>query len=128
MDLIRPYAGQFYVALTVLLTVYGQIVLKWQLSQAGAPPGGLVSKFLFLFGMLFNPWVASGFFAAFLAGLCWMAALTKFPLSVAYPFMSLAFVGVILLSAVLFTEPLSSAKVIGMGLLVAGLVVISQKW
>ena len=55
-----------------------------------------------------------------------MAALTEFELSFAYPFMSLAFVLVLGLSAVIFHEGLSVPKVVGMALIVTGLVVASR--
>lgn len=116
-----------YIALTIVFTVYGQLVIKWQAAQAGPLPGPPVEKLLFLLRLvLFNPWVLSGLFAAFLASLAWTAAMTKLPLSHAYPFMSLAFVLVLFLSAIFFHEPLSWPKLIGMTCIVAGIVIGSQ--
>lgn len=115
-----------YIAMTVLLTVYGQIVIKWQASLAGSLPAGGGEKLFFLLRLVLNPWVASGLFAAFLASLTWMAAMTKLPLSHAYPFMSLAFVLVMFLSAFIFHEPLTWAKAIGMVCIVTGIVISSQ--
>lgn len=116
-----------YIALTVVFTVYGQVVIKWQAAQAAPLPDGLLEKVGFLLRLvLFNPWILSGLFAAFLASLAWLAAMTRFPLSHAYPFMSLAFVLVLFLSAVFFNEPVTWPKVVGMALIVAGIVVGSQ--
>lgn len=116
-----------YIALTILFTVYGQIVIKWQASQAGPLPSGAIDKITFLLRLvLLNPWVLSGLFAAFLASLAWAAAMTKFPLSHAYPFMSLAFVLVLFLSAVFLNEPVTWPKLLGMALIVAGIVIGSQ--
>jgi multidrug transporter EmrE-like cation transporter len=120
--------GYVYIFLTIALTIYGQLIIKWQVSKAGILPAGFGEKLGFLFSLVLNPWIASGLFAAFLAALCWMATLTKFSLNYAYPFMSLTFVGVLTLSSVIFLEALSPAKWIGMGLLVLGLVIGSQKW
>lgn len=114
-----------YIVLTILLTVYGQLIVKWQVGSSTVPET-TIEKFLFILRLLLNPWVISSFLAAFLASLTWMAALTKFPLSFAYPFMSLAFVLVMLLSAVFFYEPITVAKVIGIGLIVAGVIIGSQ--
>jgi drug/metabolite transporter (DMT)-like permease len=61
-----------------------------------------------------------------LAFLCWMAAITKFELSYAYPFMSLSFLLVLILSAILFHEPLTVSKVVGVGLVVAGIIIGSR--
>jgi multidrug transporter EmrE-like cation transporter len=115
-----------YIALTIIFTVYGQVIIKWQAGLAGALPEGGGDKLLFLLRLILNPWVMSGFFVAFFASLTWMAAMTKFPLSHAYPFMSLAFVLVMFLSALFFQEPLSWPKVVGMALIVAGIGIGSQ--
>ncbi len=115
-----------YVLFTILLTVYGQIVIKWQVLKAGALPLDPAEKLRFLFHLVLNPWVLSAFLAAFLASVTWMAAMTKLQLGHAYPFMSLAFVLVILLSNVFFGEAITALKVAGIVLVVLGLAIGSQ--
>lgn len=115
-----------YIALTILFTVYGQIVIKWQAGQAGQLPAGGGDKLIFLLRLVLNPWVFSGLFAAFLASLTWMAAMTKLPLSHAYPFVSFSFVLVVLSGAIFFHEPLTWPKLVGMVCIVAGIVIGSQ--
>lgn len=116
----------FYIVLTVLFTVYGQLILKWQISIAGPLPASNLEKLLFLFKLLLNPWVFSAFASAFLASLAWMATVSKLDLSHAYPFMSLNFVVVFLLSALLFHEPINIPKIVGISLIITGLIVSSQ--
>lgn len=116
----------FYIFLTILLTVYGQIVIKWQVLRAGALPEALPDKVAFLFQLLLNPWVISAFAAALLASVFWMAAMTKLQLSHAYPFMSLAFVLIMVASGVFFNEPITPLKIVGISLVILGLVVGSQ--
>ena len=53
-------------------------------------------------------------------------ALTRLELSYAYPFTSLSFVLIFIASVVLFHEPVSTTKLIGMALIVCGLVVGSR--
>jgi multidrug transporter EmrE-like cation transporter len=115
-----------YILGTVVLTVYGQLVLKWQVGQAGVLPETVGDRLLFFLRLLLNPWVMSGIAAAFLAMICWMAAMTKFALNFAYPFMSLAFVLVLLLSGPLFHEVITVPKVCGVLLIVIGVIVSSQ--
>ncbi|OYD17464.1 hypothetical protein CH330_00035 [candidate division WOR-3 bacterium JGI_Cruoil_03_51_56] len=115
-----------YILLTILLTVYGQLVIKWQVSKAGGLPSEFPARIGFLLHMFLNLWILSAFIAAFLASLAWMAALTKFDLSFAYPFMSLSFILVLILSAFLFREPLTIYKLMGMGLIVLGLFISSR--
>lgn len=126
MNTTEGIAGFAYVLGTVLFTVYGQIVVKWQVAKAGALPATLSEKVPFLFGLILNPWIMSGILAGFFALVCWLAAMTKFELSYAYPFMSLAFVFVLILSAVLFHEPLTVAKILGVLLIIAGIIVGSR--
>ncbi|WP_164667921.1 EamA family transporter [Virgibacillus doumboii] len=118
--------GYFYIFGTIFFTVYGQLVLKWKIDQQGNLPSAWTEKFVFLIQLLFNPWILSGFLSAFVASLFWMAAMTKFNISYAYPFMSLSFVLVFLLSVFLFHDPVTVQKMVGLALIVAGIVVTSQ--
>ena len=120
------YLGHGFIALTLFFTVYGQLVLKWQMGGAGPLPEAGLDKILFLSRQFLNPWILSGFVAAFLASMAWMAAMTRFELGYAYPFMSLAFVLVMAFSVAFLGEPISLRKVIGTLMVIAGLVVISR--
>jgi multidrug transporter EmrE-like cation transporter len=115
-----------YILATVLFTVYGQLVVKWQVAQAGAYPLATSERLIFLLKLLLNPWIISGVAAGFLALLCWMIAMTRFDLSYAYPFMSLAFVFVLILSAIFFHETVTMPKMIGVMLIVAGIIIGSR--
>lgn len=119
-------AGYVYIGLTVAFTVYGQLVLKWQIAGVGALPASLSEKLYFLLRLMLNPWVFSAFVAAFLASLAWMAAMTKFDISYAYPFMSLNFVLVVLAGGLLFHEAITPYKLCGLALIAAGIVVGSR--
>jgi multidrug transporter EmrE-like cation transporter len=118
--------NHLYILLTILLTVYGQIVIKWQVQQSGALPEDNIGKLQYIVELLLNPWVISSFTCAFLAAISWMAAMTKFDLSYAYPFMSLAFVLVLFLSAIFFKEPVTIPKSLGLGLIVLGIIIGSR--
>jgi drug/metabolite transporter (DMT)-like permease len=118
--------GYLCILATVLFTTYGQLVIKWQVSKAGAMPVAVGAKFLFLLHLLLNPWVLSGLAAALIGSMAWMTAMTKFDLSFAYPFMSLSFILVMFASALFLREPLTVWKLVGMALLVLGMVVTSR--
>jgi len=115
-----------YILMTILLTVYGQLILKWQIGLAGDFPASGYDKVIFLGKLFINPWVISGTAAALLAGFAYMAALTQLDLSQAYPFMGLSFVLVLILSAVCFQEPMTWEKIIGISLIVGGIALGSQ--
>ncbi|NRR29103.1 EamA family transporter [Oxalobacteraceae bacterium] len=120
------YLNYLYIALTIALTVYGQVVLKMQVGAAGPLPAAGPDKLLFVLRLLLNPWVISAFAAAFLASVSWMGAMSKFQLSHAYPFMSLNFVIVMLLGSWLFNEPLSPMRLAGVALICLGTLVAAQ--
>ena len=61
------------------------------------------------------------------ASLCvWIAALSKAPVSVAYPMLSLGYVVVAAISAMWLGEALSLAKVFGIALICAGVLLVSR--
>ncbi len=115
-----------YIALTIFFTVYGQIIIKWQVNAAGAFPTALTERLWFLATLLFNPWVLSGFACAFLAALSWMVAMTKFPLGYAYQFMSVTYIAILILSTLFFQETITLPKLIGMSLIVGGLLIMGS--
>lgn len=116
----------FYIAATIGFTVYGQLVLKWRIVKFGPLPSEPLEKLRFLILLLLDPVILSGFVAAFMASIAWMAAMSKFDLSHAYPFMSLNFVVVFLLSGWLLSEPMTFQKMLGLGLIVLGTIVSAR--
>ena len=112
--------GYGYVALTVALTVYGQIVTKWRLRGI---PRSATRRLRSLVRLLADPWILSGMVAAALAGVTWLLALNEVELGIAYPFVAASFALVLPLSALLFGEPMTRNKVLGVGLVCIGLVV-----
>ena len=61
------------------------------------------------------------------ASLCvWLAALSKAPVSTAYPMLSLGYVVVAVVSVTWLGETLSPAKMLGIALICAGVVLVSR--
>jgi len=115
------------VLFTILLTTYGQIVLKWQVSlPSRAPMFTWAREWPTVILLLLRPWVISAFIAAFGASLCWMLALQRLQLSKAYPFMALNFVLVSLMAVPLFGEIMTPTKIAGLIIVMFGLIVLSQ--
>ena len=116
----------FYIAATIAFTVYGQLILKWRVASYGQMPTEVFDKIKFILSVLVDPWILSGFIAAFVASLAWIAAMTKFELVHAYPFMSLNFVFVFLLSGLFLSEPLTLQRALGLTLIILGTVVAAR--
>lgn len=115
-----------YIVGTILFTIYGQIVIKWQMAKVGSLPHPVYDRVVLLLSLFLNVWIISAFLSAILAALCWMAAMTKFELSYAYPFMSLSFVIVLILSCTLLHETINLPKIIGLIFIVCGIIISSQ--
>ena len=113
-----------YIFGTLIFTVYGQIILKWRLSSLKIVlPGDLVEKLVFLTKLIFDPFIFSGFVSAVIASLFWMAAMTKFEITTAYPFMSLAPALVFIIGVLLLGETFSIGKVLGLVFIIIGIIV-----
>ena len=119
--------GYFYIFGTVFFTVYGQLILKWRIVKYSALPEQTIDKIYFLFKLLLDPYIFSGFFSAFIASFFWMAAMTKFDLSHAYPIIvgGLA-VFTSLIAIVFLKEPLSIYKVLGIFFIVTGVYFVGK--
>lgn len=124
--MLSHLGGYGYILVTLSLTVYGQLVLKWRLSQLGPLPEAFKDKVRFLVLLIFDPIIFTLYISVFVAGLAWMAALTRFDLNYAYPFMSLSFVLVLVLSSLLLGEPLTVGRTLGVVLIVLGTYVASR--
>jgi drug/metabolite transporter (DMT)-like permease len=119
------FVGYLFIALTIAFTIYGQMVLKWQMTGKTLPEG-LLPKVLFLAQQYLNPWILSGLVAAFLASMCWIAVTTRFELSFAYPFTSLSFVIAMFLAVLFFKESINLYKVSGTLVILIGLFLITR--
>ena len=120
-------ANHFYIYLSIILGVISQLIIKWKMSSFTLDSHvSIYDKFLFVFSMLLDPYIVLSFILTLLAGLAWMIAMTKFDISYAYPFTMLGFSLVLILSALLFNEPITWQKIIGLVLITAGIVVSSQ--
>lgn len=116
--------GYLFVALTVLLTVAGQLLIKAQVDRAGTIPRALPDQAAHVLALLGKPLVLLGLAMAFAAALSWMLALTRLPLSKAYPFTALALVLVVISGAWLFAEPVGPIRMAGVALVCIGVILV----
>lgn len=115
-----------YIFGTIFFTVYGQLIIKWQMAKIGVLPSSFNEKMVIILLMFLNPWILSALISAFLAAICWMVAMTKYDLSYAYPFMSLSFVMVLVLSGLFFQESITPLKIIGASFIIIGITIGAQ--
>ena len=120
-------AASAAILVTILFTVVGQFLVKFGMQEMGPSPQGSGQLIAFLLRSLRNPKVAAGLACAIAAALAWMATLSRVPLSLAYPFMSLPMVIVLALSGVLLQEHTPWNRWAGVAVVCIGLVLSSFK-
>ena len=115
--------GYLYIFGTLIFTVYGQLILKWRLNTLHftIPEGKAIYIIASFAKLLIDPYILSGFIAAFTASIFWILAMTKFEITFAYPFMSLAPALVFLLGIIILGETFSLGKLIGLIFIVFGI-------
>lgn len=122
--------GWVYLFTTIITSVTSQILIKWRVSTFVVKmlpmPIELWGKIVFLFKVVFDPFIFSALCLTFISGLCWMATMTKFDISFAYPFTLLGFVAVLLLSALLLGENFNAYKIVGCVIIILGVLITSK--
>lgn len=106
-------------ATSMILAIAGQIFLK-----KGVSVSSLSLNYLSIFKTLFSPMVFLGFFLYGTSSIVWLFVLKKFPLSTAYPALSLTYIAIVLFSVIIFKEPLTINKIIGITLIFSGVYIL----
>ena len=118
--------GWSFLALTVAFTVVGQLLVKQGMLQTGAGPDEVAMLPRFVWRAFTNRYVVAGLACAVAAAGCWTVAVARADLSLAYPFMGLAIVLVLTLSATIFGEAVPRHRWLGVLLVCVGLVVAAR--
>jgi multidrug transporter EmrE-like cation transporter len=107
----------YYVSLgvAVLLGIAGQIVLK----SAANGSATIVSQFL-------NPLTMVGLAVYVVAALCYILALKKIPVSVAFPSVAASYAIVAVLAHLLWNEPFGWPQIAGILLIGSGILLLHQ--
>lgn len=108
-----------WIAVTLGLSLYGQLVTKWR-SGYHAQDAATSDRAAYLFGMLTDVWVLSGLAGAFLASITYMLAIEKLGLAYAYPLMAFSFILVPIGAVLFFGERIPPIQMVGLALIVIG--------
>ncbi len=101
--------------MSMALAIIGQTFLK-----RGVLASGLVPNISSLIKTIFSPFVLIGLGAYAISTLFWLFVLQKFPLSVAYPALSLTYIAIVFISFFVLKEPITQYKLIGIALIIFG--------
>ena len=112
---------------TILLTAYSQLVIKWRvtaLAAAAGDSGGMASRAIHY---LVDPYIVSAFVFSLLSAIAWLYVAERYPVSIAFPsYVGVLFAIVTVGSALLLKETISAQHMVGLVLILAGVVVVSQ--
>lgn len=112
---------------TVLLTAYGQLVVKWRVTFLAAAVGdksSLASRVAYYLG---DPYILSAFVFSFLSAIAWFYVAERYPVSISFPsYVGVLFAIVTVGGALLLKETISAQHIIGLVLILAGVIVVSQ--
>ena len=123
--MIRAIDYLYFIGIAAF-TLAGQLMIKSVLNNHGAIPAEWGGKLNYMITVLFNPLVILGFVFAFVAAVLWLAVISKFNLSHAYPYMIACLTLLTVAGSVLFLkETLSITQMAGVLLITAGVVVMS---
>jgi multidrug transporter EmrE-like cation transporter len=107
-----------FIILSILLQSFNAIFKKYAATTLNE---------VTLLAILTNLFYLLALLCLFLQALVWQKALNHYPLSFAYPFMSLVSFVVLIASAVLFHEGITAANIIGLGFISVGITVLSRQ-
>ncbi len=111
---------------TVTLNVAGQFLMKRGMSQVGVISGDLSQMISSLTIAFTNPYVLAGVGAYGLSSIFWLVLLSRVDLSYAYPALSLGYVLVTLVSALMLGEYVSGLRWAGVLVICVGVLLVAR--
>lgn len=110
----------------VLLNAAAQLLLKAGMSQIGHFDFTLANTLPIGLKVMVNPPIIGGLFLYVISVLIWLPVLSRVQVSLAYPMVSLGYIVNALAAYYLFGEPLTSIRVLGIFVIIAGVYLIAQ--
>lgn len=114
------------IIISVVMGAIGQVVLKIGANKLGdfdLLSGSIIKS---LFTLITIPEIIIGVLLFGTSFLLWIKVLTQNELSSAYPMVSLGYIIVTILSFALFKESMTVNKVLGIGLIVFGVIILNR--
>ncbi len=104
----------------ILMVIVGQTLMKLAIVRSGGMPvleigiGGLVRKFVDV------PYILIAFALYGVSSILWLDVLSKIDFSVAFPMVSITYIGTLVVGRFIFNEPVNLARVVGVMLICSG--------
>jgi drug/metabolite transporter (DMT)-like permease len=111
----------------MLLTVTGELLLKSGMNRHGVLEVSLGTLVPTAVKLLTNPFVVGGFVFVFSGALFWLAVLSRWPLSLAYPLLSISYIIGIAASVVILKEKVNWVQLLGVLVIILGVYLVSRE-
>jgi drug/metabolite transporter (DMT)-like permease len=108
------------------LTVTGELLLKTGMNRHGVLEVSFSTLIPTAGKLLGNPFVVGGFVFVFSGALFWLAVLSRWPLTLAYPLLSISYIIGICASVIILKEKVSPIQVVGVFVIVLGVFLVSR--
>jgi drug/metabolite transporter (DMT)-like permease len=115
-----------YILISVLGGAAGQVLLKKGMGSMGPLTLSVNQLGSILWRMATNPYVVFGLGVYMLSTIFWLTALSRVNLSYAYPFASLSYIVMLIVSWQLFKEDISFLRLMGSLVIGIGVFLISR--
>ena len=120
-------AASFALILTgVLLNAAAQLLLKAGTNTLGVITPTVATALPLAWTIATNPHFLGGFACYGISVFVWILALSRVPVSIAYPMLSIGYVVNAFAAYLLFNEPLASQKLLGIGFIVLGVWLVAR--
>lgn len=110
----------------VFLNAVAQLALKQGAGRLGDISFSLQNIVPIGMQVIFNPWIFFGLFLYGVSVILWILALSRVEVSFAYPLLSVGYIVVAVAGYFLFNEPLSGYKILGIGFIIIGVILLSK--
>ena len=110
-----PFSSIILVIISTVFTASGQILYKTGINTTGLS-----------ISILYNISIIAGIISYLLGGVLLITSLKKGELSVIYPFYSLSFIWVLIMSNLILGESITTSQIIGIPLIIIGVSLITR--
>lgn len=110
----------------ICLSVVGELLLNYGMKRFGPLDLSIPTLLPTLFRVFTQPLIILGFVFVFSASIFWLAVLSRVHLSYAYPLLASGYVLTALLARLIFNEPISLARWVGILVICVGVVLVSR--
>lgn len=117
----------FFLILTgVLLNAVAQLALKASVNDMGAISVTMNTAVPVFTRLVGEPWLWVGLFCYGISVVVWILALSRVDVSIAYPMLSIGYIVNAIAAWQLFGEALTSQRMMGIGIIVLGVIVLTR--